>query len=61
MTINKSQEQTLNRVTLYLPEPCFVHGQLYVTVSRCGYPPDNTTKTGLKVVVNDTLLQGRSK
>ena len=61
MTINKSQGQTLNRVALYLPEPCFAHGQLYVAFSRCGYPPDNTTKTGLEVVVNDTMLQGRNK
>ena len=30
MTINKSQGQSLKKVGLYLPRPCFGHGQLYV-------------------------------
>ena len=30
MTINKSQGQTLFRVGLYLKDPVFTHGQLYV-------------------------------
>jgi hypothetical protein len=61
MTINKSQGQTFNRTGLLLPESCFAHGQLYVAFSRCGYPPNDTTKTGMKVVVYDTQIQGRRK
>ena len=38
MTINKAQGQTLQRVGIYLPTPCFAHGQLYVAASRVGLP-----------------------
>lgn len=38
MTINKAQGQTLQRVGVYLPQPCFGHGQLYVAASRVGLP-----------------------
>ena len=34
MTINKAQGQTLNYVGLCLMELVFMHGQLYVTLSR---------------------------
>ena len=61
MTINKSQGQSLKRTGLYLPDVCFAHGQLYVAFSRCGYPPDDKTRTGLKVVVQNTATQGVSK
>ena len=38
MTIHKAQGQTLERVRVYLPSPCFSHGQLYVAASRVGHP-----------------------
>jgi len=47
MTINKSQGQTLNRVRIYLPQPVFSHGQLYVALSRV------TSYQNIKVLIND--------
>ena len=40
MTINKSQGQTLQNVGVWLNDPCFAHGQLYVDMSRVGSPRD---------------------
>ena len=34
MTVNKSQGQTLQEVGIYIRQPCFSHGQLYVAFSR---------------------------
>lgn len=36
MTINRAQSQTLKAVGLYLPQPVFSHGHLYVATSRIG-------------------------
>jgi len=35
MSINKAQGQSLDRVGIYLKNPVFAHGQLYVALSRC--------------------------
>lgn len=52
MTINKAQGQSLKKVGLYLPEPVFTHGQLYVALSRCG-SPENT-----KILMQQHSMQG---
>ncbi|GJW42207.1 ATP-dependent DNA helicase PIF1-like protein [Tanacetum coccineum] len=45
MTVNKSQGQSLNYVGLYLPNPVFSPGQLYVALSRV------TSPDGLKILM----------
>ena len=47
ITINKSQCQTLSCVGLYLPEPVFSHGQLYVALSRI------TSYQNIKVLIDN--------
>jgi hypothetical protein len=50
--INKSQDQTFDKFSLYLPEPCFSHGQFYTGCSRA------TESNCLKIQVKDTSRQG---
>ncbi|PWZ23284.1 ATP-dependent DNA helicase PIF1 [Zea mays] len=44
MTVNKAQGQTIPNVGVYLPEPVFSHGQLYVALSRA------TTRSNIKIL-----------
>jgi ATP-dependent exoDNAse (exonuclease V) alpha subunit len=53
MTINKSQGQTFECVGIYLNEPVFAHGQLYVALSRAKNPQQ------IKVFIKENELQGK--
>ena len=55
MTINKSQGQTLKNVGVWLRDPCFGHGQLYVAISRVGSP------RGIKFAVKQREGYGEKK
>ena len=52
LTINKSQDQTIPNVGIYLPDHVFSHGQLYVALSR------GTSEASTKVLVKKASLVG---
>ena len=52
MSINKAQGQTLHRTAVYMPQPVFQHGQLYVAVSRV------TSPENLEILIEETKFQG---
>jgi hypothetical protein len=51
MTINKAQGQTLHKVGLYLPQPVFSHGQLYVAISRVS----SSEKLKIQIISNNKI------
>ncbi|XP_027157152.1 uncharacterized protein LOC113758538 [Coffea eugenioides] len=59
MTINKAQGHTLDFVGLYLKEPVFSHGQLYVALSRAK-TADNV-KILLRPVASDSLSHNSTR
>ena len=55
MTINKAQGQTLDFVGIYLPEPVFSHGQLYVALSRA------TSSKNIKILIKHNTVNHYQK
>ena len=59
MTVNKAQGQTIPNVGLYLPEPVFSHGQLYVALSRA------TARSNIRILtvppVEKDMKKGKKK
>uniref|UniRef100_A0A8I6XFF0 ATP-dependent DNA helicase n=2 Tax=Hordeum vulgare subsp. vulgare TaxID=112509 RepID=A0A8I6XFF0_HORVV len=55
MTINKAQGQTIPIVGVYLPDPIFSHGHIYVALSRA------TTKRDIKILAINDADKGKGK
>ncbi len=52
MTINKSQGQTMDKIGVYLPDPVFSNGQLYVAFSRV------RSASSIKILIKNSINQG---
>ncbi|MCM0158348.1 hypothetical protein [Candidatus Nardonella dryophthoridicola] len=52
MTINKAQGQSFSNVGVFLREPVFSHGQLYVALTRTRF------QNNLKILIKDGVRQG---
>jgi ATP-dependent DNA helicase PIF1 len=55
MTVNKAQGQTIPNVGVYLSEPVFSHGQLYVALSRA------TTRSNIRILITPTVEKDVNK
>jgi ATP-dependent exoDNAse (exonuclease V) alpha subunit len=55
MTVNKAQGQTIPNVGVYLAEPVFSHGQLYVALSRA------TTRSNIRILAVPTAEKDVNK
>ena len=53
MTINKAQGQTIPNMGLYLPNPVFTHGQLYVALSRV------QSENNISILVKDDYIDDK--
>jgi ATP-dependent exoDNAse (exonuclease V) alpha subunit len=55
MTVNKAQGQTTPNVGVYLSEPVFSHGQLYVALSRA------TARSNIRILAVPTAAKDMNK